>query len=579
MGWMLTSWIIIYAMPDANQTFRDITFKLVAERTENEVKPRVFYTDFPNVVIYVRDVPKDGSGWHDVFIADTGNPNNPALFVAAHGHLVVNREKRSVALTLDDVSQHTTKAGDPSDYTVGSFDHITLSLPPDSVFPRTGPVKGENELTIAELRKLVWDLDAAHQSSDSPTMAIERKFSIPVACLVFAVIGVALGLTTRRDGKMAGFAIGLGVIFAYYGLLTTAQSATKGRLLSAPIAPWVPDLVLGAVGLVMLLARGVATRRWRVVVGRTTMMAASIWRAMPRLAKLLWPSPADGGDASMKWVPKKRRAARAWIPPGMTILDGYLGRIYLGVFLLSFSGLLALFYISSFIELSEKLFRSKASLLPMFFGYLYWATPQFVYFCIPLAVLIGGLVTIGLVTRSSELTIMRACGISLYRTMVPLLVFGILASGALFWLEERIMPASNRRAQELQQLIRMGVAPSFDLSNRRWMMGGNGDIYYYLAFVAPRAELNNVSVFRFAPKAWRLQSREFYGTATFRGSSPGSDKPVAWTTANGWTRDFDRQAQVKSYRTTGESSVILEPPPFFATEAVVADRMTFGQLK
>jgi len=577
-GWLATSWVIIEAMPDANQAFRDITFRLVAERTESEVKPRVFYDDFPNVVIYVRDVPTDGSGWRDVFIADTGNPNNVTVFLAARGHLIVDRDRRSVELTLDDGSQHITKVGDPADYTVVRFDHILLTLNPDAVFPRNGPVKGENELTIAELRQRVWELESLRHPADSPTMAIQRKFSIPVACLVFAVIGVVLGLTTRRDGKMAGFAIGLGVIFAYYGLLTMAQNATKGRLLSAPIAPWVPDLVLGLVGLAVLLARGSAIRRWRTVVGRTTLWLGVAGRVMPRIANLLRPSPAADGDAAMEWTPRTRSTARAWIPPGMAILDAYLSRIYVGVFGLAFSGFLALFYISSFIELSEKLFKGQTS-IRMLLTYLYWATPQFVYYCIPLAVLIGGLVTIGVVTRSSELTVMRACGISLYRSMVPLVIFGILASGGLFWLEEQVMPATNRRAQELQQLIRMGAAPSFDISNRRWMMSGSGDIYYYLAFVPQRAELNALSVFRFAPKAWRLQGREFYQTATFQGQTSGAEPVVTWKTSDGWVRDFDRQTQMKSFRTVRESTLALEPPQFFSTEDVEADRMTFGQIK
>ena len=38
---------------------------------------------------------------------------------------------------------------------------------------------------------------------------IQQKFSIPVACFVFAVIGLALGLTVARDGKLAGFVVGI----------------------------------------------------------------------------------------------------------------------------------------------------------------------------------------------------------------------------------------------------------------------------------------------------------------------------------------------------------------------------------
>ena len=47
---------IIVALPDANQTFREITFNVIANRAESNVKPRVFYGEFPNRTIYARDV-------------------------------------------------------------------------------------------------------------------------------------------------------------------------------------------------------------------------------------------------------------------------------------------------------------------------------------------------------------------------------------------------------------------------------------------------------------------------------------------------------------------------------------------
>ena len=46
-------------------------------------------------------------------------------------------------------------------------------------------------------------------------MEIQKKFSIPAACLVFALLGVALGATHRRDGKLVSFVLGIAVIFVY----------------------------------------------------------------------------------------------------------------------------------------------------------------------------------------------------------------------------------------------------------------------------------------------------------------------------------------------------------------------------
>src|SRR5918996_5145089 len=50
LAWAATSYVLLVAVPDANQRFREITFAIVAERAEGEVRPRVFYQDFPDVV-------------------------------------------------------------------------------------------------------------------------------------------------------------------------------------------------------------------------------------------------------------------------------------------------------------------------------------------------------------------------------------------------------------------------------------------------------------------------------------------------------------------------------------------------
>ncbi|MEI6670086.1 MAG: LptF/LptG family permease [Acidobacteriota bacterium] len=574
-GWAATSWVIIEALPDANQMFREITLRIVAQRTESEVRPRVFFDDFPNRILYVRDVPGDGSGWRDVFLADTTVAANPVVYVAARGRLLIDRQRRTVELVLEDGTRHTSKTNAPDQYDVFRFDQLILSLDPETVFPMAGPQKGDPEMTIAELRQRVVDLQSQGLSPHPAVMAIQRKFSIPVACLVFALMGVALGLTTRRDGKLAGFVLGIGVIFVYYLLLTTAQSAVKGKLLAAEIAPWVPNLVLGAVAILVLLARGSALLRWRKLVGRATRLGGRV-ASLKWLAALFTRRPQ--ADDTGVWVPRSRRSARAWVPTGATILDAYVGRMYLGVFTLTFTSLVALFYISTFIELSEKLFKGLAT-MQMLLDYLYWATPQFVYFCIPLAVLIGGLVTIGLLTRSSELIVMRACGISLYRSAVPLALFALLAGGVLFALEEQVLVASNKQADALLRTIRTGSARSFDAGSRKWLVAGNGDIYNYVDFDATRSQLTALSVFRFSAQAWRLQSRAFYQQAVFGGTATGREDIVGWDGKAGWSREFDRRAEERSFRPLTAARFQMEPPQYFVTEPIDADRMTYGQLK
>ena len=73
--------------------------------------------------------------------------------------------------------------------------------------------------------------------------------------------------------------------------------------------------------------------------------------------------------------------------------------------------------------MSDKLFKGQTT-AAMLGEYFYYKTPQFVFFIVPLTVLIGVMVTIGILTKNSELVVMQACGISLYRVAVPLVAAG-----------------------------------------------------------------------------------------------------------------------------------------------------------
>ncbi|MCX6551873.1 MAG: LPS export ABC transporter permease LptF, partial [Acidobacteria bacterium] len=418
-----TLYVMIWAVPDANQTYREITYRIVAQRAEGEVKARVFFEDFPNRVIYVRDTPADGVGWLDVFLADTTHPENPVVYLANRGRMLLDREARTVELVLEEGTQHTTKADAPIDYSVARFKQLVLSLDPETVFPRTGPQKGDREMTIAELEALIVDLKKQKISTHNAEMEIQKKFSIPAACLVFALLGAAFGFTNRRDGRLASFAQGLTVIFVYYVILGNSQSLAKGSWVPAWLATWIPDIVLGGLGISLLIVRGIGSDRWHGV------WASRLARLRGRVQPLVGWMRLPGHDRSI--IRRGRAVGSRWarvLQMRANILDRYIGQMYLKVFALTFVGLLGIFQISTFIDLSDKLFKGTAT-GGMLMEYMWYATPQYTYYCIPLSVLIGGLVTVGLLTRNSELIVMRACGISLYRSMAPLVLFALVASG------------------------------------------------------------------------------------------------------------------------------------------------------
>ena len=556
-----TCYTLIVALPEANQTFREITYRTLSTQAADEVKPRVFYEGFPGVVLYVRDVDIQGTGWSGVFLADNRDPENPQVILAEQGRVVLDRDNRTVDIVLTSATGHRVDPDDPSTYDENRSARMVLTLDPDTIFPVGGPQPGLSEMTIAELQDQVTIMREREASPHNPIMEIHQKFSLPVACLVFAIIGLALGVTSRKDGKLASFTLGIGVIFAYYIIMYGARAMAKGALVSPHLAMWLPNIILGAGGVALLV--------WRA---RSTERRVSFRLTLPRrrrAAPLPAGRPKDGTHASVMADARIGvHAGAGWSSGLPNLLDRYVGRQYLKIMMLSFVGLLGIFYIATFVDLADKLFKGEASAL-LVFEYFWYATPQFVSYVLPISALVATLVTVGMLTKSSELTVMKACGISLYRVSLPLLLFSLLWSGVLFAMGESFLADANRRAEAIRHVIRGGSPRTLDVLNRKWIVSQDGAIYHYVHFDPDRVELNGLTTYRFPDDDWRLAERTYATQVVFDDGWQGHDV---------WVRAFGADPDSGTFERFPHREFHIEPPDYFATARPDAERMSYQEL-
>jgi LPS export ABC transporter permease LptG/LPS export ABC transporter permease LptF len=574
-----TMYVMIEAIPDANQKYREILFATLSKKVESDIKPRVFFQDFPNWVLYPRNEAAPGEpGWKDVLLANTTRPDAVEIYMAAHGRIVLDAEKRTVELILKDGANYSI-AG-PGTSSVGLFKQIIIRLDPDSVFRPADIARGLTEKTIQTLRQDIADKtarnatkkpDEPRESTHNEIMAIHAKFSIPVACLVFGIISLALGLRVSRDGKLGGFVVGIGVIFAYYILMFLAESAAKGHKIPAEYARWIPNLILGPFGIIALVWRaghaegrlpfGIRLPQLRLPKALTRKPAATRPSESGHGAEPLALDPVPPGTRLIVRVPR-------FSFPGPSIIDKYISRIYIRVAGVSFLALLGLFYISTFIDRSDKIFKGVA--VGKIGHLLVLMTPQFVYYVIPIAALLSALVTYGLLARSSELTVMKACGISLYRTALSLVILSLGFSAVLFALEQRIMAHANRQADALDAEIRGRPAKGLNLLLRRWVVGPDRTIYFYGNFDPDRSEMLGLSMFRPRPDRWALASETFVRRAVFDGE--------VWTGESGWSQDFSTDPP--KWTNIARSPLPgMESPRYFTTAPPDAELMTVAELK
>jgi LPS export ABC transporter permease LptG/LPS export ABC transporter permease LptF len=565
IGTAATAYETIVALPDANQKYREIVFVELATRVESTVRPRVFFQQFPDKIVYVRELPPEG-GWRDVFLADTSRPGETTVYFAREGRIRLDTKNRLVQIELVDGTSHTTQVSKPDDHQVSAFQSSYITLDPQTVF-KEAPPRGAREKTTPELRREIAEAEARNAPAYEARFMIQNKLALPATCPILALIGLALGTSSRKDGRLGSFVVGIMVIFVYYILLFGARAAAMGGRMNPDWAPWIPNIVMG-IGAVVLVI-------WRMRGGESIR-----FRLPPRMA-LPWRRRSSSETTS---TPASGRIVALHMPglPMLRLLDVYVLRSYLGVFLLGIVGLLGVFYISTFIDLVDKLLRGETT-GTMLMRYFYFRTPQFIYFVIPMSVLVSTLVTVGVFTKNSELMVMRACGVSLYRAAAPLLVVGVLLTGLVAFLQERVLVTTNREADQLERTIRRW-GPATTVLNRRWVVGTNGDMYHYDFFQEETNSFRSLMIYRLDQQAWRLRAVTRAEEASFVPKPKGSDEGT-WVGKRGWTRDLStapiagEERPAVKYEAFAERDLALDRPAYFKTEEPIADMMSYPELR
>jgi lipopolysaccharide export LptBFGC system permease protein LptF len=158
-----------------------------------------------------------------------------------------------LTLRLENGGIYSTGAdgGGYQDTRFSTYD-ITLDLDVALAQLRTR-TKDASEMTLPELRTVIAAKSAIGEPTYVERVEVQRKFSIPVACLVFAALGVPLGIQPSRSVHSRGFSVSLALIFVYYLLLTFGQNLGERGSLPPLIAVWLPNVALSAVAAALLV--------------------------------------------------------------------------------------------------------------------------------------------------------------------------------------------------------------------------------------------------------------------------------------------------------------------------------------
>ncbi|MHB1960570.1 MAG: LptF/LptG family permease [Acidobacteriaceae bacterium] len=558
-AWFLGLFNSLYLAPKATTAMLKVENSLRDSQATFQVQPRVFYEDFRNSILYVQDVRlgRHASVWSHVFLADISDPVSPKITLAEQATVVAGRH-HELLMRLRNGEQHEMPPNDPGAYNISTFAQTDLPIQIGSGQDTTRIGHSDVPILAMSNRQLS---ERAH-SADGRWYQIElqKRYAYPTACLVLMLVGIPLGLSSRRGGKSMGFVLTIFLVFIYYFLSSTGMALARQQKIPVLLGVWGANLIFGMAGLLLLYQMTRGTVRFPMP------------RVGEKVSKVFRRGAEPAAGAVFGALP--RRTLYEGFP---LILDDYVLRSFVGSFLLVEISFVMLSLIFSLFELLSDIIRNHAS-LEIVGEYLLNLTPSMIYTITPLSVLIAVLVTIGTLNRSSELTAMKATGISLYRAVAPIFMIAAVLSVVMFAFDQFYLPNANRKQEALRSEIKGKPPRTFLRPDREWVFGKTkpnegSRIFYYEYFDSANNRFANLTVLEFQPNSFVLAGRIFASDVVW------DPQQRQWTFEDGWERTF-QGGTIASYRkfTHEVFPNITEPPGYFKKEDLQSSEMTFSEL-
>jgi lipopolysaccharide export system permease protein len=248
--WALSSWLAFSVRPWANAKLHERLFELTQTRSTAGLKEKFFSRNFPGIVLYVDRISPADESLHGVLISDTRDPGQQNTIIARSGLIVPDQAAKSITLRLFNGAIFGVESDNNTTH-VTSFHIYDLSVHPEDELGITE--RDPEEMSYRDLRARI----AAARAGGKPDLYAEtemaEKFTLPVTTILFAIIGIPLGLKPARGGQSERFGVAIALFFAYYSLMRAGEGLADRGVVNAFVAMSIPDVVFTGLALLLFL--------------------------------------------------------------------------------------------------------------------------------------------------------------------------------------------------------------------------------------------------------------------------------------------------------------------------------------
>lgn len=281
LGTLLTGYMTIYGVPHGTSRFKTLLFDVASANLSVGLKARTFNDSFDNIMLYVNNIDPQSGDLNNVFIEDHRNQGVNNTVIARTGKIILDPGRMIYHLRLFDGTINQMDLADRSSHIINfeTYD-IRLDIKAAMTTPKMGR-KAPQEMRLDELTAYLQKVKGKDKKRYyAALLQLQKKYSVPFACLAMGLLAVPLGIQTKNAKKTFGIGLGLFFFLLYYILMSLGSTFGEDGRYPPVLGMWMPNFILGGFG-VFLLVRS----------------------AMEKPITFQWLGPLLG--RTVKWVGKK----------------------------------------------------------------------------------------------------------------------------------------------------------------------------------------------------------------------------------------------------------------------------------
>ena len=209
-------------------------------------------------VVYVRDRQVDDL-LEGVVISDRSDRDQPLMIFAEYGHFGFDEEREEFRFRLESGEVHVEPLDSEAQYQRMSFLSLEYAFDASPLFKVAFGAFRPYDMSNEMLRRVIAEAEAGKSlqryAKKDPVyyrLELHQRYALPFAPLLFALVGVPLGIRVRRGARSWGALLCAVLALGYYLVLSLGRNMAEEGIVPAEAAMWAPNAIFGVLSVVLL---------------------------------------------------------------------------------------------------------------------------------------------------------------------------------------------------------------------------------------------------------------------------------------------------------------------------------------